>query len=107
MATVSDAAPRDLWLAQGRIAPLTSGFYQHFGNLGRTVCTSIAQVWLARIARSGYLFRLPQYTITAITRGAEESHLGKILLAVAESLSLNLSDEYRDVLSSCTMTQPQ
>jgi hypothetical protein len=102
---MEDAAPRELWLAQGKIARWITGFYQRLGNLGVTVCHSIARMWLARITRNGYLFRLPQYTIKRIEEAAEESHLGKILLAVAESLSLNLSDEYREVLCSCTMTQ--
>lgn len=102
---MDDATPRELWLAQGKLARWISGFYGHLGNLGMTVCNSIARIWLARIARNGYLFRLPQYAIKKIEEAAAESHLGKILLAVAESLDLNLSDEYREVLSSCTMTR--
>ena len=102
---MGDEAPRELWLAQGEIARWISGFYQRFGNLGKTVCTSIAKIWLARITRNGYMFRSPQYTNKRIKEGVDESHLGKILLAVAESLNINLSDEYREVLSSCTMTR--
>jgi hypothetical protein len=98
-----NSSPRELWLAQGKLAYWISGFYRHFGNLGRTVCSSIAQMWLGRIARSAYLFRQPQYTAKRIREAAEETHLGKILLAVSESLGLNLSYEYREGLSDCTM----
>jgi hypothetical protein len=80
---MDDATPRQLWLAQGQITRWISGFYGRLGNLGMTVGNSIARMWLARIARNGYLFRLPQYAIRKIEEAAAESHLGKILLAVA------------------------
>ena len=53
----------------------------------------------------GYLYRHPQYTIKRIQEASDEVHLGKVLDAVAEGLDLNLSDEYREVLSSCSMTR--
>jgi hypothetical protein len=95
--------PRELWLAQGTIAPWISGFYRHLGGLGKTVCTSVGNMWIARIEQSAYLFRLPQYTIKRIKDAVADTDLGRILLVVAESLNINLGEKYQKVLNGCTM----
>lgn len=87
--------PRDLFLAQANRASFLAAYFPQMGWIGTIICISIAKMWVGKINRNSFYFRLPRQTAAKVSELAEDAHLGEMFEVLADSIGVGMSNQTR------------